>query len=116
MRELKFRAWDESLGRMVFSPTLEYRTDGQVFSRNFNKDGELVERPLMQYTGLKDQNGVEIYEGDIVAWGWDLSVVESVFYSTENAGYETETSCLDSCMTVIGNIHQNPELLEGRDG
>ncbi len=63
MREIKFRAWDENLKRMFQVHTLGTKfsdTDNLRFgtsTRDFN---------LMQYTGLKDKNGKEIYEGDIL--------------------------------------------------
>jgi hypothetical protein len=75
----------------------------------------------MQYTGLKDENGKEIYEGDIVfrdILGEDeIYVVE---YNPSDAGYnpfcvagEFNDECiLTKHSRVIGNIHENPELLE----
>lgn len=72
---------------------------------------------LMQYTGLKDKNGKEIYEGDVLlidgkttkviesemGWDWDGASVYGWAIGTENPETESE---------IIGNIYSNPELIE----
>lgn len=57
MRKIKFRAWDEDLG---MSEPFNLEGAGIMFLEGGNPDS------IMQYTGLKDKNGKEIYEGDIV--------------------------------------------------
>jgi len=79
---------------------------------------------IMQYTGLKDKNGKEIYEGDIVKanWGQGELIAEIMF---EDGAFVlgmgmiaigTWQVKITICIEVIGNIYQNPELLEVKHG
>ncbi|HAP3440605.1 YopX family protein [Enterococcus faecalis] len=82
-------------------------------------DIPLIETALMQSTGLKDENGVEIFEGDI---GWDdhQEVHGQVIFENGAFKYEWENISEDlfevtDDIEIIGNIHENPELLEGTE-
>lgn len=130
MREIKFRAWDTTNKKMIQVRQIiipdgnneygvqEIAVSGLKFGTN--PSHWLIAPPLMQYTGLKDKNGKEIYEGDIVAhlvYGGNYKVV----YSCDNTGYDLVNTNLRSMhltskcqvnIEVIGNIYENPELLE----
>lgn len=119
MRELKFRAWDKSVEHLYEVQTLidggdaigRYVLNGEMRYIHLCADEIIVE----QYTGLKDKNGKEIYEGDVLesTWNGDKAVV--VWNNVEGewehyADFNTYSKYGGS--VVIGNIHENPELLE----
>lgn len=117
MREIKFRAWDTTEKKMHHELSLMFVNDLNGVFEGLNECGCIV----MQYTGLKDRNGKEIYEGDIVRHGLfkqDYKMV--VRYWEESASFVfgdrrtkfTFGEVHVKYLQVIGNIHDNPELLE----
>lgn len=121
MREIKFRAWDKELEKMHYD--IEYIYDDVGTScASFGDMLEDTERfNVMQYTGLKDKDGKEIYEGDIV----HFKTLRSKEYIGEVKSYEDAASffvvakehymeCLDDVydLEVLGNIYENKELLD----
>ena len=111
MREIKFRTFHR--GRMEI---LREFNEHHIF---FDDDGMQTiqgDMHLMQYTGLKDKNGVEIYEGDICRYKNDGSYwVGMVRYNHCSYMFSSDRGqnliyTLDR--EVIGNIHENPELLK----
>lgn len=133
-REIKFRAWDKENEEMV-------RVDGICLNHNVfdtknyiygsrphfideHNDLHLTEEcVLMQYTGLKDKNGVDIYEGDIIKYGKNIFLI---VYSENIASFTVDFKRTDKKVNcypnvnkgtmlsaeVIGNIYTNKELLE----
>lgn len=129
MREIKFRAWlkkHKKLERVISLNMYEHIEDiCEVVTETWC--GKFEDIDLMQYTGLKDKNGVEIYDGDIVKGKWvscdsdckGTKLVEIVdgeikpFTESTGAssGWMYESSCCPFDFEVIGNRYENPELL-----
>lgn len=126
MREIKFRSWDTYNKEMLEVQELDYADsyNGQPMIRTtmYNDYFDTEDMILMQYTGLKDKNGVEIYEGDIVRilggeyeqgfYEWDEKVcIKDFIYDGFNL-MMTVNQIGNEALEVIGNIYDNPELLE----
>ena len=135
MREIKFRAWDKLNYRFLSMPLvgIDFENDcvnsyeiEQISDTEYKTvQNVCYSYELMQYTGLKDKNGVEIYEGDSVKFipSGEYGLV-TTFGNSQNLGIEWENSrtafftpmfylgC-ESELEIIGNIYENPELLEG---
>ena len=137
MREIKFRAWN------IVHNLIYYKEEGQSNASFFNNCPESIYK-LMQFTGLKDKNGKEIYEGDVlrvydyndtwndgaigdVDWdeecggfrfNWKILLAKSgekdfrkpISTICSSAGYNSNER--ENIIEVIGNIYENPELLE----
>ena len=127
MREIKFREWETERKTMVVGEREDY--DDSVGFRFAHEEGG--RRILMQYVGIKDKNGVEIYEGDIVEaysqgvkgtfevkWRQDGSPSWILFPAWQSSqmwhlyAVETEKGKYQDSVTVIGNRYENPELLK----
>jgi uncharacterized phage protein (TIGR01671 family) len=125
MRELKFRAWRETSGSMHRIVILDFVVGSCVCDDGlgFTLDEIVIE----QYTGLHDKNGTEIYEGDIVRFFFDaygknpgtemidvVMWVDGAFYFWWIEGKRgARIDKFHGRAEVIGNIHENPELVGG---
>ena len=122
MREIKFRAWDKTLNKIHSWSIIENH-----FTFEELLDDDFFE--AMQYTGLKDKNGTEIYDGDYIRYsmrtinGSIYTHVCRVFqhesgtwriegYHEDNHSYETKGTVYAAHLIceVIGNIYENPEF------
>ena len=135
MREIKFRAWDKKNKEMYYigqefdneygcAPYLEINKNGEWYwewgdaSDEFDLDNKIG--ILMQFTGLLDKEGKEIYEGDIVrclpkGWIKDEFLISKVYYDNNAAEFRGFIKTFNGDKLpeteVIGNIYENPELL-----
>lgn len=119
-RDIRFRAWSETRkkmisgndGTVVFWPTMRIC--------EYDANGKQIELPLMQYTGLKDNNGIDVFEGDVIKgdlFDSRLPIIGAVEYDDYFANYSirndaglTPISKVDK-RVVAGNIYEHPELL-----
>lgn len=121
-REIKFRAWDRHRKCLTWPLSDEgVWFDGVISARTSHRSTghDWYDLPLMQYTGLKDKNGVEIYEGDIIRIknNHGYFIKKSVAWNNGNRWQGFRVGKGDREIEVIGNVYENPELLEaGKKG
>ncbi|WP_455093130.1 YopX family protein [Parvimonas micra] len=126
MNNLKFRAWDKTAKKMSKVTAIDFSTKPfRVFYKAYGNENYFNQDAiLMQSTGLKDKNGKEIFEGDIVQYLDGeysfVGVVENSAFGIyaknkyDNYGFEdfADENTKEADVVVIGNIYENKELIE----
>lgn len=100
-RPLKFRAWDGTRFKWVIFP------DSIPIPQSL-----IWEMPMQQFTGLTDKNGKEVYEGDVVTYRDQFNNIKQGVVEWDSGGFRVESGGLFKPEEVIGNIYENPELIE----
>lgn len=130
----KFRAWHKTWEEMGKVKRIRFDDDGNANNvlfkgKEFGVNAKIDEFELMQSTGLKDKNGKEIFEGDIVTDGEFARIVQYHqtlgFYMFDEEGnerffsdsanledFEEDAKIVSEILEIIGNVYENPELLE----
>ena len=130
----KFRAWHNELGRMMSISDMWFNVDslGEIGLNDAVMNDYITVSPdeieLMQSTGLKDKNGEEIFEGDIITNGQNVMCMKrhnTLGFYVEEKGevefiadsavleeFEEDAKEIADILEIIGNIYENPELLE----
>lgn len=127
MRDIKFKVW-RSDDKKMYKPTFNQRflmfTDGFIpvaQGLTANPDYEINEATLLQYTGIKDKNGTEIYEHDIITHSndgmigvvtWSPGLYRFVIENLEQTEIIADLCDYDADPEVLGNIYENEELLK----
>lgn len=129
MREIKFRGKTKE-GEWVYGDLETRRLDGRCFIHTYTEDRlyytqfEILPDTIGQYTGLMDANGKEIYEGDIVRYRLTDERYKKnprysnlpIHYDESQAKFEAGNIYWDTLRSnkveVIGNVHDDPELIE----
>lgn len=129
-REIKFRAWDKEK-EMMFNPSSVNWKSGTLWVCNVNGENRLEyelinpKAELMQFTGLLDKNGEEIYEGDIVKTKyqpkaqmiWEDEEACFAFLTIDDVVKDNKMYGFhDMEVEIIGNIYENPDLLTSSQG
>ena len=120
MREIKLRAWD---GNQMYVPTtFDVLTNGELWAHRLH-DGQRDSTAVMQYTGFKDKNGIDIYEGDVVEFlflpdqktGRRTRASAAVSWDSSSATYKCNLSTASSTgfadkashSTITGHIYES---------
>jgi uncharacterized phage protein (TIGR01671 family) len=132
-RDIKFRAWDKVYSLMNYQVQVgntdradknytcneiwvDYPEGIEKNARWMNADDNCIE--LMQYTGLKDKNGKEIYEGDLLEDNWQIHFYRGMFVAVRCGSIPNMDNSyqifwvIENEHCVIGNIYENPQLLK----
>ena len=124
MRQIKFRVWLDEFNKMFYDVGL---MGGELYvnidGKGYDVVGDCMDFKLMQFTGLYDRKGTPIYEGDIAKSGkrlfvarWNNDIASFVWKPLDG---ESSYPCFNvgtvKNMEIVGNVFENPELLEGEE-
>lgn len=116
--ETKFRAWDKEHHTMLDKcPNMLIDFEGRLYWQFGYREPEMLDADdyiLMKYTGIIDTNKAEIYESDIIPTKWGNMVVtwECCGFILKSNGTHWIDWYSEQWLEVIGNIHENPELMK----
>ena len=122
MREFKFRAWSDET-KMMYHSHRPNGTTNPMWSYDSVFRANNPKTHIMQYTGIKDKSGKEIYDGDIakymqyktpivIIWNCKFAAFDFYHVGDEGARHILSPRIASESIEVIGNIYENPELLE----
>lgn len=132
MREIKFRGKGAITNNWFIGSLITFKDGAMIYSDNYLSQGAVKPETIGQYTGLKDKNGKEIYEGDILVWEQngvksnplvvDFSHGSFGYYYTDNNFYSFAGNSnftfnpfdTDIIFEIIGNIHDKPEFIKNK--
>ena len=122
MRDIKFRVWDNERNAMFNSKSVDidfFEGKIEITSDTIRYDevytDEIKDFELMQYVGCKDKNNKEIYEGDIVKTKEHIGQIiysKGMFFIDVKGDFYLPIYNVSESMEVIGNIYENPDLLD----
>jgi len=121
-RIYKFRAWDKKKKKFIVSPFLFVQWNDELKLAGFDGADEpypLEDIELIQFTGLKDKNGKDIHEGDLLDFFEEIYEVKwcgsqyVALWLKEDIQTDIEECIMKGC-EVVGNRFENPELLKGK--